>query len=291
MSEGLSCLGAVALELSPGTRAGRDSVDQAAAGALADLVARDLAKLVPEAAQLDFALLAGLFDPVELLRPRWPLHSEIERLVAQAPGAGGSRVIAFGARSGALPEVLRPKPEFADGPLRLLPFVLRGDPATVAVVGVRFEETLLDLGMAGADTALLAQQVFGATIEHARYLTVHDLAAMIAMQYDHVGLGAVWPLIETALLAPADEAWLDAPPEPLLRLVRGEARMALLDDEAWRAGGFARAGEEDATRLVRAYDQFQMRQRQIAAVLEAHGIPVTFDFCTSAEDPRMVLRA
>lgn len=291
MSEGLSCLGAVALELSPGTRAGRDSVDQAAAGELAALVARDLAKLVPEAARLDFALLAGLFDPVELLRPRWPLHSEIERLVAQAPGAGGSRVIAFGAQSGALPEVLRPKAEFADGPLRLLPFVLRGDPATVAEVGARFEEALLDLGMAGADTALLAQQAFGATIEHARYLTVHDLAAMIAMQYDHVGLGAVWPLIETALLAPTDDAWLDAPPEPLLRLVGGEARMALLDDEAWRSGGFMRAGENDEARLMRAYDQFQMRQRQIAAVLEAHGIPVTFDFCTSTQDPRGVLRA
>lgn len=290
MSEGLSCLGAVALELSMGSHPARDRLDQATAGELAALVARDLAKLVPAAAGLDFALLAGLFDPVELLRPRWPLHAEIERLVAQAPGAGGPRIIAFGAQGGTLPEVLQPQPDFAGGPLRLLPFVLRGDPALVAEVGALFEENLLDLGMADAGTALLAQNAFGATIEHARYLTLHDLAAMIAMQYDHVGLGPVWPLIETALLAPGEDAWLDAPPEPLLRLCQGQARLAMLDDDTWRSSAFAPAGETDSTRLMRAFDQFQMRQRQLAAVLEAHGIPVTFDFCASGQESHAVLR-
>ncbi|KFN44200.1 hypothetical protein [Arenimonas oryziterrae] len=290
MSDVLSCLGAVALELSPGHRAGRQALDPDTAGALAACVARDLAKLVPAAAGLDFALLAGLFDPVELLRPRWPLHGELERLIAQAPGAG-PRVIAFAAHAGELPVTLRPHPDFAEGPLRLLPFVLRGDPATIAVVGEALEASLLDRGMAAADTALLAQDGFAATIEHARYLTVHDLAAMIAMQYEHVGLAPVWPLIETALLAPDQEQWLDAPPEPLARLVGGEAHLALFDDAAWGQGGFAPAGDLDAARLSRAFDRFQARQRQIAALLEAHGIPVTFDYCSAGQDARALLRA
>jgi hypothetical protein len=34
-----------------------------------------------------------------------------------------------------------------------------------------------------------------------------------------------------------------------------------------------------------------MRQRQCAAVLEAHGIPVTFDHCPVGQDPRAVLSA
>jgi len=290
MSEGLSCLGAVALELAPGSRATRAQLEHPVAAGLAALVARDLAKLVPAVTGLDFALLGGLFDPVELLRPHWPLHAELERLVAQAPGAGQARVIAFGASAGALPGSLQPQAEFAEGPLRLLPFVLRGDPAQVAAVGAQLEQHLLDLGMAAADTALLAQEAFGATIEHARYLTVHDLAAMTAMQYEHVGLGSVWPLIETALLAPDEETWLDAPPEPLLRISGGEARMAMLDDDSWQANGFAPEGA-DPDRLERAHGHFQMRQRQIAAVLEAHGIPVTFDFCASGQDPRAVLGA
>ena len=66
--------------------------------------------------------------------------------------------------------------------------------------------------------------------------------------------------------------------------------MALLDIDAWAEGGFAPAGA-DAARLPRAFDQFQIRQRQFAAVLEAHAIPVTFDHCPAGLDPRDVLRA
>ena len=286
----LSCLGAFAIELSPGAGVERPLLSPEDAGALAALVARDLAKLVPEAAALDLGLVAALFDPVELLRPGYPLHAELERLVARAPGATGGRVIGFGAGPEGLPGALKPAPEHALGPLRLLPLLVRGDAADVARVGDRMEQVLLDTGMAGADTALLAQAGFGTRIEHARLLTLNDLAAMMALQYEHAGLAPLWPLVETALLAPAQDQWLDAPPEPLARYARGGVRMALLDVEAWSEGGFAPA-DADADRLARAFDRFQIRQRQLAAVLEAHGIPVTFDHCPAGRDPRDVLRA
>ncbi|HEX4855087.1 hypothetical protein [Arenimonas sp.] len=286
----LSCLGALAVELSPGAVAGRTALSTDEAGALAALVARDLDKLVPGAAALDLGLVAALFDPVELLRPGYPLHAELERLVARAPGAAGGRVIGFGAGAEGLPPPLRPAPEHAEGPLRLLPLLVRGGPAAVAEVGERMEQVLLDTGMAGADTALLAQDGFGAAVEHARLLTLNDLAAMMAMQYDHAGLGPLWPLVEAALLAPESEQWLDAPPEPLARYAGGEVRMAMLDADAWSEGGFAPAGA-DAAALGRAFERFQMRQRQFAAVLGAHGIPVTFDHCPAGQDPRAVLSA
>ena len=286
----LSCLGAFAIELSPGAGVERSLLSPEAAGALAAMVARDLAKLVPEAAALDLGLVAALFDPVELLRPGYPLHAELERLVARAPGAAGGRVIGFGAGPEGLPGALKPAPEHALGPLRLLPLLVRGDAANVAFVGDRMEQVLLDTGMAGADTALLAQAGFGTRVEHARLLTLNDLAAMMALQYEHAGLAPLWPLVETALLAPAQDRWLDAPPEPLARYARGGVRMALLDVEAWSEGGFAPA-DADAGRLARAFDRFQIRQRQLAAVLEAHGIPVTFDHCPAGRDPRDVLRA
>jgi len=292
MSDIRSCLCALALELTPGTGAARATLDQPAAGELAALIARDLAKFEPAATQLDLALIAALFDPVELLRPGWPLHRELERLIAQAPGDGNARIIAFAGQDGQLPANLQPDPDFAAGALRLLPLVLRGEATIATEVATRFEESLLDLGMAGADTALLAQQAFGAQIEHARFLTVHDLAAMMAMQYENVGLGALWPLIEAALLAPGQEQWLDAPPEPLVRLVNGEARIAMFDDEGWAACGLApEQAAHDQERLGLAFDRFQMRQRQIAALLEAHGIAATFDHCPAGQDAHAILRA
>ena len=289
------CLGAVAIELRPGAAPARGVLPAAEAGDFAQRVARDLARAAPAAEALDFGLVAALHDPVELLRPGWPLHAELERLVARAPGAAGGRAIGFGASGdGGLPSVLQGDPDHEHGPLRLLPWLVRGDAARIAAVGDVLEDVLLDTGMAAADTALAAQQGFGVDVEHVRLMTINDLAAMIAMQYDHAGLAPLWPLIEVALLAPTGEQWLDAPPEPLARYADGGVRIAMLDADAWAEHGFAPAAADgtrdgDAARLTRAFERFQMRQRQFAAVLGAHGIPVVFDHCPAGRDPRAVL--
>lgn len=270
--------GALALEIAAGSDGGRDALPQREAGALAALLARDLAGHDAQAATLDCVTVAAHYDPVELLRPGWPLHRELEQLAARAPrAADAGRIIAFGSHDGRLPGVLTPAAEFRGGPLRLLPFVLSGDSAIAARVGNTFESVLMERGMAAADTALAMQSAFGLHIEHARYLTLHDLCALTAMQYEHAGLAPLWPLIETALLSPQREAWLDALPEPLLHYVDGEARIALFSPDGWRRR-YA-AGNDDGARLERAFEHFEARQRQFAGVLRAHGIAVTFVHC------------
>ena len=288
-------LGALALELSPGSRAGHDAVAQADGGALAALLAADLAKFTADAADLDLTMVAAHFDPVELLRPGWPLHQELWQLAAKAPRApgGGARILAFGSHEGRLPGALSPAPDYSGGPLRLLPFVLDGDADVVAAVSARFEADLVEEGMAGAGTALAMQEAFGMQVEHARYLTVHDLCAMTALQYEHVGLEALWPVLETALLSPAREAWLDAPPEPLLRYADGTVRMALFAPAAGRARQAPDAPADDdaasRARMERLYAHFEARQRQLASLLRAHGLAVEFIHCQ--DDARAELAA
>ncbi|MEL1263362.1 hypothetical protein [Pseudoxanthomonas putridarboris] len=285
-------MGVIALELSAGRMPQRAALPPSQASELAGRLGRDLAQLAPQVRELDLVLAAAHFDPAEALRPGWPLHQRLRELHQRAPGRNqGARVIAFGAdEAGDVPLPFQADATLGGGQLRVLPFLLSGeDHHTVSEVAERLEEVLLETGMAQADTALLAQQAFGAQIEHARYLTVHDLAAMTAMQYDHGGLGALWPVIETALMAPESEQWLDAPPEPLLRYANGEAHIALFEPAAWRA----RYAPQEATdeRLERAYGYFQARQQQIAAVLEAHGIPVTFAHCPGKADARETLKS
>src|SRR5688500_15421732 len=173
-------LGALAIELRPGAVAARTALPTAEAGDLAERVARDLARAAPEAASLDFALVAALYDPVELLRPGWPLHDALEQLAARATGAAGGRAIGFGAGADGLPAPLRTDGEHAHGPLRLLPWLVRGPADAIAAVGDVLEDVLLDTGMAAADTALAAQRGFGADTEHVRLLTLNDLAAVTA---------------------------------------------------------------------------------------------------------------
>jgi len=289
----LHVLGLLALELRGDAPVTRASLAQAEAGELAALIARDLAGFAPEAAQLQLVTVGAHYDPVELLRPGWALHRELDQLAARAPGDASGRIIAFGAHEGQLPGALAPSPDYFGGPLRLVPFLLSGDvrggeAGVVASVGDRFERELIERGMAGAGTALAAQEAFGLEIEHARYLTAHDLAAMTALQYEHAGLAPLWPLLETALLEPDGEAWLDAPPEPLVHYADGEARIGLFEPRAWKQ---RYAPDADCTdpkvreRLSFLHGQFEARQRQIAAVLGAHGVAVNFVHCAEGETP------
>ncbi|HEY5851162.1 MAG TPA: hypothetical protein VIT62_10420 [Lysobacter sp.] len=285
----LHVLGALALELRGDAPVSRQALAQAEVGALGGLIAHDLAGFAPEAAALELVTVGAHYDPVELLRPGWPLHRELDQLAARAPRSapgGGGRIIAFGAHDAQLPGALTPSPDFIGGPLRLVPFVLGGDATIATHVGDAFERELLERGMAGAATALAAQEAFGLEVEHARYLTVHDLAAMMAMQYDHAGLGPLWPLLETALLQPEGEHWLDAPPEPLVHFANGEARIALFEPRAWKARYATHAPcetPECRDKLERLHQHFQARQRQIAAVLGAHGVPVNFVHCADEQ--------
>jgi hypothetical protein len=277
--------GLLALELAPGSIIEHAALVQADAARLASLLGRDLAKLVPRVRELDLCLAAAHFDPAEALRPGWPLHRRLAELHARAPGrAGAPRIIAFGADAeGAVPQPLMAEAALRGGSLRVLPFLLQGEPAVATEVGEAFEAQLLDLGMAAADTALLVQEAFGARVEHARFLTLHDLAAMVALQYEHLGLAPLWPLIETALLSPQHEALLDAPPEPLARYAGGEVRMALFSPAAWRER--YRPDSDDVERLRRMFGHFETRQRQLAAVLGAHAIDVVFVEADASLDP------
>lgn len=284
-------LGVIALECAPGSRIERDALGQADAGILAQLLGRDLGLLVPDVHELDLAFSAIHYDPAELLRPGWPLHDTLDELRLRAPKRmDGPRVIVFGAGpDGEVPAIFRADDAMRDGQLRVLPFLLGGDAEAVAVVNQRLEEILLDLGMVKADTALHAQEAFGARIEHARYLTVYDLAAMIGLQYRNQGLEHIWHLLEAVLLAPDSEEWLDALPEPLVRYADREARMALFTPNAWRARYATGLSDDDSVKLERGYEYFEARQRQLASILQAHGVPVTFVHCDERSDARTAL--
>jgi hypothetical protein len=290
MDSNLSLLGVIALELRPQTQAARLHLGQAQAGEWAALIAQDVARLLPGADELDFAVLAAHYDPVELLRPQWPKHAELQRLLTQAPRRGlSSRVLAFGSDD-ALPDAWQADGSLAQGHFRVVPFILQGDASQIKPVGDAMETRLLETGMIHAAAALYAQQAFGCDIEHARLMSLHDCLAMTAVQYDHAGLSALWPVIETALLRSEQTAWLDQKPEPLICYRDREAHIALMDHDVWFANGFA-LDVKDAEKAERFFQHYEARVRQIAALLEAHGIPVMHEHVAQGKDPMQVLLA
>jgi len=241
------------------------------AGALAQCIARDLAGFDARLSELSLSTVGAHYDPIELLRPGWPLLAELDQLSARAPGQARAQIIAFAAHDGLLPGQLMPANEYLGGPLRVIPFVLHGNADTVTEVSAHLEHDLVEHSMAGAETALTAQAAFALNIEHARYLTLHDLCAMTALQYEHAGLAALWPLIETALFSPEREFWLDAPPEPLVLWRKGQAQMAEFDDDKWQQRYAPGLNTVETARLK---THFQARQSQFVSILGAHAIKV-----------------
>jgi hypothetical protein len=269
MTDPLHCFGVLALELTADGPHRSLCLDRSEVDTLGRELAIDLQRLVAGVAELDGVVAGATFDPAEVLRPGWPVHAALAELGVQLPGARGGRIVVIGAHQGAMPAGLQPEPSLAGGPLRLLPFILSGDAERVARAGRAMEEHLLDTGMAAAATALRVQTLFGVALEHARFMTLHDLCALIAMQYQHAGLQAIWPLIETALLTPEREQWVQADEEPPAVYAAGTVRVGDVAD----AGPAAR-----------------MRVRQVCAVLTAHGMRVTRVPIGKDDDPGISLR-
>ena len=60
-----------------------------------------------------------------------------------------------------------------------------------------------------------------------------------------------------------------------------------MDPCAWRARHAV--DETDGAKLERGFEHYQARQRQFAAVLDAHGVPVQFVHCADGADARTEL--
>ncbi|MFA5683346.1 MAG: hypothetical protein WCZ65_00740 [Lysobacteraceae bacterium] len=273
MTQPIHSFGVLALELSVDGDAGRVVLERDAAQALSAALGDDLRRLLPGVEALDAGIAAAGFDPAELLRPGWPVHAALGELTTAAPGRRGGRLIVFGGHEGRMAApALQPDPALAGAALRLLPFSLGGEAAAIAAVSRHMEERLLDQGMASAELALQCQDAFGLRLEHARWMSLHDLCAMTAMQYQHAGMEGCWRLIEAALLAPDGEEWLREAGEPLALYRQGQV-------------GIAEPPDDDADA-----EELRWRARRMQAVLAAHGIRATRHAVAAGGDAEATLR-
>jgi hypothetical protein len=174
---------------------------------LAGQLAAEIGKHVSHGlGELQLSWMAGVYDQAQLLRPGFPVHRALAELTkAGAPTREpGAHVISFQALRGQapLPE-LEPDRALLGGALVLIPFCLQGPLEALERASAELEEKLMEQGLADARTALMLNQALAAFCkrapEHARLMTLNDLAAMCAAQLDNMELAPVWSVIESAL--------------------------------------------------------------------------------------------
>lgn len=248
MSALTSCPAVLAVELVPEGAPTALSLPLESAHLLGERIANDLARLLPGVETMGLAVSAALYDVAQVLRPGWPIHAELALMHQQAQRGGWMPAItSFGASAGRMAApVLDPDPRLIGSPLLLVPFVLVGHAHDAEQVGAAMERDFEEKGLADSATSLFLNEAFSIRTEHARYLTHHDLCALMAMQYDHAGFAPLWSIVECALLSPQR-------------------------DESVELDGGVRVDYRGGRVAIRG-DAASIAYRQAAAILAAHGL-------------------
>ncbi|TDR38244.1 hypothetical protein DFR29_12244 [Tahibacter aquaticus] len=284
MSETLHSPGVLALELSAGSSPNSLTLSRDQADELARHIADDLARLLPAtlnragAVQADLLVLGAFYDHVQLLRPGWPLWAQLAELVHHGQvlrDAGERRIVAFGSFDGAMPSAaLQPESGQAPGAMLLLPWMFSADEALASALGARMENVFMASGEAGSHTADFLMRTLGVQLEHARYLTRHDLCALTCAQMEHAGFSALWQMLEFGLLYPQRDGEAETSRGRKLYFRAGRVHCALPLYADWLA---EQGQDADAAERATGYAGWLFELRQYTALLRAHGLSVIFD--------------
>ena len=186
--------------------------ERSLAAPLANQLAFELGKHLPSLDNLGLVWMAACYDQAQLLRPGWPVHSALVELYKAGTRTESSpQVMSLQALRGNAPvPALAVEPHLLGAALVLVPFALVGGGEALAQARAILEERLLDAGLADARTALMLNHALGVDAEHARLMTLDDLAALSSMQWQNAGLGGAWQVLEQALFGQADGTWVES---------------------------------------------------------------------------------
>jgi hypothetical protein len=179
--------------------------ERSVAQALANQLSFEIAKHLPTLDGLGLVWMAACYDQAQILRPEFPIHTALKGLYQSGTREGQpAQVMTLQALRGQAPmPVLQVDESLLGGALALVPFAMVGESNLIQNARKILEEKLLDTGLTDARTAMMLNEALAADAEHARLMTLDDLAALCAIQLDNAGLAEVWTMIERALFHPA----------------------------------------------------------------------------------------
>jgi hypothetical protein len=240
-------------------------------------LASDLATLIPGIGQYNLCMPGAVYDQTQLLQPGYPVFAALESLVPQAEGGTQdlSQLVALGAVNGKMPVVeLQPGPNIPPGILQLLPVLVSGPAGEAAALADSMEHLFLDQGQVSAHTARNLEAAFGISSNHARFMTLTDLNAMLHLQLEHFGFLPLWELLDAALEDRAENLDLSGAEGQQFRWAGGMVHGRFETFDFWASNGSGRDVPGDPTALTEAYIDWTRGYRQYLVTLEAHGVPV-----------------
>ncbi len=262
-----------------GEHASRPAIlERSAAEQVLSHIATDLTGMFPAINRCALTMAGALFDQTQLLRPRYPVYTALETLQQSAnPGSEfQARLLSIGASKGQMPlQDLQPFENIPLGLLQILPLLVTGPEEHLNDLAAEMEHRFLEQGQVSAHTAKALESQFRVSVNHARFMTITDLNALLRMQLEHYGFLPLWELLDAAMTK--QTGTLEVTTGSGLRFKwRDGAVHSFFESFDWWAQRGAGAGNPASDQqLQSAYTDWTREYRRYLTMLTAHGVEVS----------------
>ena len=245
-------------------------------------ISTDLVRHFPQINSCSLSLAGALFDQTQLLRPGFPIYTCLEALNGDVSSTKPG-LHSFGAQAGQMPfEQLQPEEDIPLGLLQTLPILCSGEEALITDLSAEMEHRFLESGQLSAHSAKALEANFGIAVNHARFMTITDLNAMLHLQLDHFGFLPLWQLLDAALNESASELTVRGREGQKFEWTGQSIRCTFETFDYWATVGGGKGLAADGLVLASAYADWTREYRQYLTTLGAHEVPL---FQVSASDP------
>jgi len=261
-----------------GENPGRPALlDKAAAEQVLAHVAVDLTAMLPAISRCAVTMAGALFDLTQILRPHYPVFGGLQELQQSSdPGSDFQpRLLSIGADQGQMPvQELQPNETIPLGLLQILPLLVSGPTKLVDELAVEMEHRFFDQGQLSAHSAKGLESQFQVSVNHARFMTMTDLNAMLRMQLEHFGFLPLWELLDAAINTPEKVLETHSPDGLRFRWQDGAVHTDFETFDWWAKHGGGADKPAAEQQLQSAYADWTREYRRYLTLLIAHGISV-----------------
>lgn len=241
-------------------------------------ISADLTGMFPAVNRCSLSMAGALFDQTQVLRPHLPVFAALETLQQSSnPGADfQARLLSIGASEGQMPlPGLQPFKDIPLGLLQVLPLLISGPAEYVTGLAAEMEHRFLESGQVSAHSAKALESQFQVSVNHARFMTLTDLNAMLRLQLEAYGFLPLWELLDAAMSPSTTPLEVSTPSGLVFKWQDDSVRSFFESFDWWARYGAGADKPADHHQLQTAYADWTREYRRYLTMLDAHGVSVS----------------
>jgi len=139
----------------------------------------------------------------------------------------------------------------------------------------QMEHVFLEKGQVSAHCAKALESQFQVSVNHARFMTITDLNALLRLQLEHYGFLPLWELLDVAISTPEKDLAVRTPNGLMFKWQNDAVHSFFETFDWWAQHGGGKNKASDDQQLQSAYSNWTREYRRYLTMLTAHGINVS----------------